>query len=747
MMRITSRILLLITLLTFNATAWAQFMEPVKFTVHQEKVGDNELELTFNGKIDAGWHLYGTDIPGDGPTRAELTLEKSQGVKAKGKLVGKGNLHRQMDDMFGMELSFYENSVTFVQRFVITEPTYSLSGYLTYGACNDENCIPPTNVDFSYSGTGVTKAAADNKKADEKKADAAKAADKNAADAASTKATETKDADASAANQNADLQATADKDETSSDNTDNQTSTDVETAESDSADSSTTVDEQPTSDTQQATSDTQASSTSTSAEQVAKSGLIAIFFMGFVAGILALLTPCVWPIIPMTVSFFLKRSKDDKKKGVHDAVRYGISIVFIYLMLGLIVTICFGASALNDLSTNAFFNIFFFLMLLTFGASFLGGFEITLPSSWSNAIDKKSEATTGRLSIFLMAFTLVLVSFSCTGPIIGFLLVEVGTNGADKMGPVIGMLGFAIALALPFSLFAMFPTWLKSTPKSGNWMNCIKVCLGLLEIAFSLKFLSVADLAYGWHILDREVFLSLWIVIFALAGAYLIGWIRFPHDEDEYDEMGEVIVNHRTSITRFFMALCAFAFALYMVPGLWGAPCKAVSAFAPPMSTQDFNISAGTTTTTNAESGSAAQPHFEDYDEGMAYAKEHHMPVMIDFTGYGCVNCRKMEASVFTDSKVQELMTQKYVVITLYVDEKKKLQEPETVTENGSERKLRTVGDKWSYLQRSRFGANAQPFYVLLDNDGNQMGDSRSYDEDVPAFTQWLESGLQAYGK
>ena len=453
-------------------------------------------------------------------------------------------------------------------------------------------------------------------------------------------------------------------------------------------------------------------------------------------GLVALLTPCVWPIIPMTVSFFLKRSKDNRRQGIRDAMTYGVSIVVIYVLLGLLVTVFFGASQLNALSTNAVFNIFFFLLLVFFGASFLGGFEISLPSRWTNAVDKKSEATSGLLSIFLMAFTLSLVSFSCTGPIIGFLLVEVSTSG-ELLGPTVGMFGFALALALPFTLFALFPTWLKSVPKSGNWMNCIKVCLGFVELAFALKFLSVADLAYGWHILDREVFLCLWIVLFALMGAYLIGWIRFPHDEDEYDEMGEVVANPRTGVTRFLLGLLSLAFALYMVPGLWGAPCKAVSAFAPPMQTQDFRI--GGTEEVHAQ--------FTDYEEGMAYARQHGKPVLVDFTGYGCVNCRKMEAAVWTDPQVAATIRDRYVLISLYVDEKTALDSTITVSENGAQTKLRTVGDKWSYLQRVKFGANAQPFYVLLDGNGKPLGPSYAFDESVDAYMAFLRQGLDTYAK
>ena len=664
-----------------SAIALAQFQNPVTFSATQKKVSDDVLEVTFQGSVDAGWHVYGTDIADGGPTRAELTLETQKGVKPDGKLRATGKVQKAMDEMFGMEVSYMEGAASFVQRFTITEPEYEVAGYLTYGACNDQNCIPPTNVEFSFKGEGKPQVAETEKKAEETKAEEPVAAEDT------IKAEEPAE--------------------------------EVVPLEEDNDLWAPVVDELKAFEAGTQTKDR---------------SLWGIFLLGVLGGLIALLTPCVWPIIPMTVSFFLKRT-DDKRKGIRDAITYGISIVVIYVLLGLLVTLIFGASALNALSTNAIFNIFFCLMLLVFGASFLGGFEITLPSSWTNAVDKKSSSTTGLLSIFLMAFTLSLVSFSCTGPIIGFLLVEVSTTGSI-LAPTIGMLGFALALALPFTLFAMFPTWLKSMPKSGNWMNCIKVCLGLLEIAFALKFFSVADLAYGWHLMDREVFLCLWIVIFALMGAYLIGWIRFPHDEDEYDEMGEVIQHPRTSVTRFFMALVAFAFALYMVPGLWGAPCKAVSAFAPPMSTQDFRLG-----------DASVEARFNDYDEGMAYAKAHGMPVMIDFTGYGCVNCRKMEAAVWTDPQVAALMKEKYVLITLYVDEKTPLSEKVTVQENGQNITLRTVGDRWSYLQRSKFGANAQPFYVLIDNDGHPLAGSYSYKEDVSAYRNFLETGLRQYGQ
>ncbi len=685
--------------------AWAQFENPVKFTVEKRAVSDTEFEIVFSGSIESGWHVYGPDIADGGPTKAAITLEKQEGVKPVGALKVEGEVHRGMDPMFEMEVSYMENSTKLVQRFEITGEKYDLAGYLTYGACNDESCLPPTDVDFSFQGEGVKAVAKEAPKKVEEKPAAVEEKEEKKEKKEEVKAEVTEE-------------VVAVEENAASDSVANAAPTIAE------SDLWTPM-----------IAELKAYSDGASVSDTASMSLLTIFLLGLVGGLAALVTPCVWPIIPMTVSFFLKRSKDDKGKAVRDAITYGLSIVVIYVALGLLVTLAFGASALNSLSTNAIFNIFFFLMLVVFGASFLGGFEITLPSSWSNAVDSKAGKSTGLLSIFLMAFTLTLVSFSCTGPIIGFLLVEVSTSGSI-VAPTIGMLGFAVALALPFTLFALFPQMMKKAPKSGNWMNCIKVCLGFLELAFALKFLSVADLAYGWHILDREAFLTLWIVLFSLLGAYLIGWIRFPHDEDEYDEMGEVIQHPRTSVIRFFMAVISFAFAMYMVPGLWGAPCKAVSAFAPPMNTQDFNLQQ-----------TDEQHHFTDYEEGMAYARQHKMPVLLDFTGYGCVNCRKMEAAVWTDAKVNEIITEKFVLISLYVDEKAKLPETLTVEENGQQRKLRTIGDKWSYLQRVKFGANAQPFYVIVDNEGKPMNTSYSFDESVDNYVKWLETGLSNYAK
>lgn len=657
--------------------SFAQIQEPVKFKTELKTISDTEAQIVFTGNIDAGWHVYSTDLPSGGPISATFNVEKIQGAELMGKLTPQGKEIENFDKVFEMKLRYFENTATFVQKFKITDASYQIEGYLEYGACNDENCLPPTEVPFSFSRKG------------------------NAATA--TVATSETKAE-----------------------TVNQPAAENSVAEATAIDSAATV---ALSDNETSVQDywtpviKELNSYGETTSQQDRSWIY-IFFAGFIGGLLALFTPCVWPIIPMTVSFFLKRSKD-KKKGIRDAWTYGASIVVIYVALGLAITLIFGASALNALSTNAVFNILFCLMLIIFAASFFGAFELTLPSKWSNAVDSKAEQTSGLLSIFLMAFTLSLVSFSCTGPIIGFLLVEVSTTGS-VIAPAIGMLGFAIALALPFTLFAMFPSWLKSMPKSGGWMNVIKVTLGFLELAFALKFLSVADLAYGWRILDRETFLALWIVIFGLLGFYLLGKIKFPHDDDD----------NTTSVPRFFMALISLAFAVYMVPGLWGAPLKAVSAFAPPMTTQDFNLY-----------NNEVHAKFDDYDAGMEYAKRNGKPVMLDFTGYGCVNCRKMEAAVWTDPKVSKLMTDDYVLITLYVDNKEPLPEHIKVMENGKERTLRTVGDKWSYLQRSKFGANAQPFYVLIDNEGKPLNKSYSYDEDIDKYVDFLQTGLDNYKK
>ena len=664
----------------------AQIKDPVKFKTEFNTLSDTEAEIVFTAAIDKGWHVYSTELGDGGPISATFNVDKTSGIELLGKLKPVGKEVATFDKLFEMKVRYFENTAKFIQKVKLTGGAYEIEGYLEYGACDDESCLPPTEVPFKFSGVAKTanaaaaKAEQPEKKEVEKKEEAAPVVSKDTV---------------------AMMELVP------------ATTTDVSTGIQPAVASGELW--------KPVISELQALG-----EEHTQGDMswIYIFVTGFLGGLLALFTPCVWPIIPMTVSFFLKRSKD-KKKGIRDAWTYGASIVVIYVALGLAITLIFGASALNALSTNAIFNILFFLMLVVFAASFFGAFEITLPSKWSNAVDSKAESTTGLLSIFLMAFTLSLVSFSCTGPIIGFLLVQVSTTGSI-VAPAIGMLGFAIALALPFTLFALFPSWLKSMPKSGGWMNMIKVTLGFLELAFALKFLSVADLAYGWRLLDRETFLALWIVIFALLGFYLLGKIKFPHDDDD----------NKVGVTRFFMALVSLAFAVYMVPGLWGAPLKAVSAFAPPMQTQDFNLYKN-----------EVHAKFDDYDLGMEYARLNGKPVMLDFTGYGCVNCRKMEAAVWTDPKVSDLINNDYVLITLYVDNKTPLTEPVKIVENGTERTLRTVGDKWSYLQRVKFGANAQPFYVLLDNQGKPLNKSYAYDEDIPKYIEFLQTGLENYKK
>lgn len=656
-------------LLFVTSAVYGQMTDPVQVSA-QIDFADSEAVITFKASIEPGWHLYSTNLPAGGPTSAEVTVETIEGAELQGSLVpGKGEIEKD-DPIFGMKVKYYENEAAFTQKVKLLGGEYRIQGYLRYGACNDETCLPPTAYEFDIKGT------ADG-------GGASSVAEKNS-DSAKNVATE-KDVTVVVADDEAGLAL---------------------------------------SPLWRPVTDELNAFDNVGAGDATRSWWLT-FLLGFGGGFLALLTPCVWPIIPMTVSFFLKRA-GNRGKALREAMLYGVSIVVIYLGLGLAVTAIFGASALNALSTNALFNLLFFLLLLLFGASFLGGFELTLPSSWTNKVNNKAGSTTGLLSIFLMAFTLSLVSFSCTGPIIGFLLVEVSTEGS-LFAPAIGMLGFALALALPFTLFALFPSMLKQVPRSGGWMNVVKVTLGFIELAFALKFLSVADLSYGWGILDREVFLALWIVLFALLGLYLLNVIRFPHDDDS---------ERKTTVPRFFLAVASLAFSIYMLPGLWGAPCKAVSAFAPPMWTQDFNL---------ADNEVHAQ--FNNYDEGMEYARLSGKPVLLDFTGYGCVNCRKMEAAVWTDERVAEMLRNDYVLITLFVDDKTPLQQPVTVVENGTERKLRTVGDKWSYLQRYKFGANAQPFYVPVDNEGSPLAGSYSYNEDIQAYINFLQNGLSNYKK
>lgn len=666
----------------------AQMANPVKVQSQLKEISATEAELVFDATIEAGWHMYSTEVVEFGPTPTSLTVEKISGAKLKGALKPKGSPIKKYEEMFAADVFYFEKAASFVQKLTLEGGKYHVEGFLEYGACNDQSCTPPTKVDFSYDGEAKKEEAVKEKESEQAKNTEEEPVAQEEQAKLEQLAAEVPDSAQMAL----------------------PIAEEMPVGQLGSADLwAPVVDQLKAFEDNTTTNNT----------------LWQIFLLGLLGGLVALVTPCVWPIIPMTVSFFLKRS-GDKKKGIRDAIIYGISIVVIYLALGLIVTAIFGASALNALSTNAIFNIFFFLMLVVFAASFFGAFELQLPSSWSNAVDSKAEKTGGLLGIFLMAFTLTLVSFSCTGPIIGFLLVEVSTSG-DWLAPAIGMLGFAIALALPFTLFAVFPSWLKSMPKSGGWMNTVKVVLGFIELAFALKFLSVADLAYGWHILDRETFLALWIGLAITLAMYLFGLIKFPHDDPD---------ERNISVTRFFLGLISLAFAIYMIPGLWGAPLKAVSAFAPPMSTQDFNLQS-----------SEVKAKTNDYDLGMQMALTSDKPVLIDFTGYGCVNCRKMEAAVWTDPQVAEIMSDDYVLIQLFVDDKTPLPEPIMVNVNGQEQKLRTVGDKWSYLQSSKFGANAQPFYVLLDHQGKPLSQSYAFDDNVDHYLNFLKNGLAQYKK
>ena len=654
----------------------------VKWTRSVEDNSPTEKTIVLTATIKPNWHLYATDLPAGGPTPTHLLVDKISGAELVGKLTSDTKPIEKYDPNFEMNLRFFSGKVTFRQKIRITDPTkFAFEGAIRHMACDDERCLSPSNWDFSVQAKDLGKLAG----------------------AAPTA-----------------------------------------TAESQVPQAPTPIMGEPSADSTTSAPDTLSANQETAQGVVsdlwapvipelkaygdkalnqAEGSLWMLLVGGFLGGLVALVTPCVWPMIPMTVSFFLKRSKD-RKKGIRDAVLYGISIIVIYVALGLAVSGAFGASALNDLATNAYFNIAFFLLLVFFAVSFFGAFELVLPASWTSKMDQKADSASGLVSIFFMAFTLSLVSFSCTGPIIGTLLVQAATSSTGILAPAVGMLGFALALALPFTLFAIFPNLLQSMPKSGGWLNSVKVVLAFIELALALKFLSVADLAYGWHILDREVFLSLWIVIFTLLGLYLIGKIRFPHDTPQ----------EKTPIPALFLAIVSFAFALYMVPGLVGAPLRAISAFSPPLSTQDLNLYKG-----------EVHAQFSDYETGMAYAKQVGKPVMIDFSGYGCVNCRKMEASVWTDANVKATLDNDYVLITLMVDEKTALPEPIEVEEAGKKIKLRTVGDKWSYLQRMKFGANAQPFYVLLDNEGKPLASSYAYNEDVPAYMEFLKAGLAEY--
>ena len=660
-----------------DAVTWSRSVEDKSPT---EKV------LVFTATVKDPWHLYGTELPKGGPTPTHLLVDKIEGAELVGGLTSTQKPIEKYDPNFEMTLRFFSGKVTFRQKIRITDPKkFAFVGAIRYMACNDEQCLPPANWEFTVQPKELGKLG----------------------DAAATKLTEETPATTEA------------------------TATSLGEPSADSVASVDTLSVAPQDTAALASSDLWApvipelKAYGDKALNQAEGSLWMLLVGGFLGGLVALVTPCVWPMIPMTVSFFLKRSSD-RKKGIRDALLYGIGIIVIYVSLGLIVSAVFGSDALNNLATNAIFNVAFFILLVIFAISFFGAFELVLPASWTAQLAAAADSASGFISIFFMAFTLALVSFSCTGPIIGTLLVQAATSSSGMLAPAVGMLGFALALALPFTLFAIFPNLLQSMPKSGGWMNSVKVVLAFIELALALKFLSIADLAYGWRILDREVFLSLWIVIAILLGLYLLGKIRFPHDAPQ----------EKTPIPALFLAIISFSFAVYMMPGLVGAPLRAISAFAPPLRTQDLNLYNG-----------EVHAKFDDYDAGMAYARQVGKPVMIDFSGYGCVNCRKMEASVWIDPNVKHMLEEDYVLITLMVDEKAPLKEPIEIMENGEKVKLRTVGDKWSYFQRMKFGANAQPFYVLLDHQGKPLAPSYAFNEDVSAYLNFLKSGLSEFDK
>ena len=699
MKKVLLSLLLFVTTLNLNA----QFggAEPVTF---EENVIVNGADgaIEFEAYIEDGFHLYSTNIPEGGPAPMEVNYSLVEGAEIVGELTPSDGAVTEMDQMFEMMVSYFSESAVFTQKVKFLGGKYRIKGTLRFQSCSDSNCVPG-RYDFDITGEAVVEKPV-VKEVAKPAAPAVKKEEKPAAPVKKEPVQPAKKAEepvpVAVAQPVAPVVEEAKPAEV------------VAVAENKKENSLW----EPV---------VEVIAMQNEAEETGNRSIWITFILGFGGGLLALLTPCVWPIIPMTVSFFLKRSKG-RKQAIREALIYGASIIVIYLVLGLAVTLIFGAGALNALSTNAVFNIIFCLMLLIFGASFLGGFEITLPSSWTNKIDEKAGNTSGLLSIFFMAFTLTLVSFSCTGPIIGFLLVEVSTSG-EIFGPAVGMLGFALALALPFTLFALFPSLLKQTPRSGSWMNTIKVVLGFVEIAFALKFFSVADLSYHWGLLDRETFLALWIALFAILGLYLLKIVRLPHDDED---------DKKASVPGFFMGLVSIAFAIYMIPGLWGAPCKAVSAFAPPMSTQDFSLY-----------DNSFHPHVDDYELALEMGRREGKPVLLDFTGHGCVNCRNMEASVWSDDRVIDMMRDDYIVASLYVDDRTPLAEPFEVEINGKMVMLETVGDKWTYLQGHRFGANAQPFYVLVDADGNPLCGSYSFNLDVDAYINFLEKGLKKFEK
>lgn len=671
------KILFILSLILISVNVKAQIHDPVKWDTSIEKVSENEYDLIIKATIESGWHLYSQNVPENGPIPTSFNFTESKDYELAGK-TKEGEGHEVYDNVFEMKIKYFGDEAVFKQRIkTLTDKAFTIEGSLEFMVCDDTNCLPPTEVEYSFKipKAGETAVATDKKE------------DKSF------------------------LQTTIpDKEDTKT------------------ASSSDTSEKEPITE-----------------DKTKNRSLWALFFLSFLAGFAALLTPCVFPMIPMTVSFFTKQSKS-KAQGIKNAVVYGISIVVLYVLLGTVITAIFGADSLNALSTNVWFNIIFFILLVVFAISFLGAFEITLPSSWGTKVDSQADRG-GLIGIFFMALALAIVSFSCTGPIVGTALVAAAAQGG--IAPVISMFGFSLAIALPFALFAAFPGWMNSLPKSGGWLNTVKVVLGFLELALAFKFLSNADLVLQAHWLEREVFIAIWITVFGVLALYLFGKIKLPHDST---------IDH-ISVGRLGLGLVVLAFTIYMIPGLWGAPLKIISGFPPPMNYSEAPYGVGYTKLGGGESVSGGEipdhahlgPHdivaFNDYDLGMAYAKKVNKPVLLDFTGWACVNCRKMEARVWSDPRVLQILKNDIVLISLYVDDKRPLPENEQYTSKVNGRKIKYIGAKWSDFQISKYKANAQPYYVLLDHEGNNLNEHAAYNTDIEIYLAWLKEGIGNFNK
>ncbi|HTL81238.1 MAG TPA: cytochrome c biogenesis protein CcdA [Bacteroidia bacterium] len=693
--------------------SFAQVQHPVKWTFTLSDVTDCEATITFSATIQQGWHVYSQYPGSDEPLPLIITWGKKNNCETVGKAVESGTITHQEPVFDNATLVFWENKATLKQKIKINaKGDFSISGTLEYGTCNDNMCLPPDDVDFDLKGTapncGAVAPTGPTGTTGSTGSTGTTGATGVTPSTGATGATGTAVIDPSTGNSSGGC------------NCGDEIKTAVAAALGGNSKGHISVD----------TTGCKARLVKPSADELKSASSTTdksfwlIFIIGFLGGLTALLTPCVFPMIPLTVSFFTKRSKD-RKTGLRNAFTYAISIVVIYVALGMLITVPLGPDALNAMASSATFNLIFFFVFMIFAFSFLGAFEIVLPSSFINKVDSASDRG-GLIGIFFMAFTLSLVSFSCTGPIIGTLLVE-AARGGSYLGPAIGMSGFAIALALPFALFAMFPGWLNSLPKSGGWLNSVKVTLGFVEIALSLKFLSTVDLAYHWGFLKRELFLALWIVTGILLGLYLLGKLKFSHDSD----------TPHISVTRTILALLVFAFCVYLIPGMFGAPTNLVSGYLPPSYYREWKDPNGTDCPDDLSC-------FHDLQEGLCYAKQQGKPVFIDFTGYACVNCRKMEDYVWPQPEVYKYLSSDYVVISLYVDDKKEL--PEALQYKTSDGKtVNTFGKKWSTIETDLYNQNSQPLYVLVDNDGRILEAPRGYTPDVNTYADYLKEGLKKY--